>query len=127
MFTSPQVVLFCEDVDATAAFYQRLGFVEAFRTPRQGPAKHVDVVLDGFRLGLAGHDASREDHALETNRDPRRAAVILWCDDTAKAYDALLAAGARPLAEPHRFLDDLYIAWALDPDDHPIQVVQRLE
>ena len=125
MFTDPQVVLFCVDVEGTAGFYRRLGFTEAFRTPAEGPPKHVDVVLGGFRLGLAGHDASREDHGLETNREPSRAAVILWCEDTPAAYRALLEAGAAPLAEPAPFLDSLLIAWAADPEGHPIQVVQR--
>lgn len=127
MFRAPQVVLFCADVEGTAAFYRRLGFAEAFRTPALGVPKHVDVVLDGFRLGLAGHEATREDHGLETNRDPARAAVILWCDDTPAAYRTLLEAGATALAEPYRFLDGrLLIAWAADPEGHPIQVVQRL-
>lgn len=126
MFTSPQVVLFVADVDAAAAFYVRLGFAEAFRTPLEGPARHVDVVLDGFRLGLASHAATSEDHDFATNRDPHRAAVILWSEDTPAALRALLDAGATPMEEPYVFLDRLLIAWAADPDGHPIQVVQRL-
>ncbi|MGN6332484.1 MAG: VOC family protein [Motilibacteraceae bacterium] len=126
MFHEPQVVLFCADVEGTAAFYRRLGFSEAFRTPAEGAPKHVDVVLDGFRLGLAGHDATREDHGLPTNRDPSRAAVILWCDDTRAAYRTLLEAGAAPLVEPYLFLDSLLVGWAADPEGHPIQVVQRV-
>jgi catechol 2,3-dioxygenase-like lactoylglutathione lyase family enzyme len=126
MFHEPQVVPFCADVDGTAAFYRRLGFSEAFRTPADGAPKHIDVVLDGFRLGLASHRATREDHGLPTNRDPSRAAVILWCDDTPAAYRALLEAGAISLAEPHRFLDGLLVAWATDPEGHAIQVVQRV-
>lgn len=126
-FGSPQVVLFCHDVDRAAEFYRRLGFHEVFRTPRTGTPKHVDVVLDGYRLGFASHDASRADHDLETNRHDRRAAVILWCDDTPSAYRHLLDAGATPLEGPHEFLDGLLIAWALDPDGHAIQVVQRLD
>lgn len=126
MFREPQVVLFCADVEGTVAFYRRLGFSEAFRTPAEGAPKHVDVMLDGFRLGLASHDATHEDHGLATNRDPSRAAVILWCDDTPAAYRALLEAGATPLAEPYRFLDGLLVAWAADPEGHPVQVVQRV-
>jgi catechol 2,3-dioxygenase-like lactoylglutathione lyase family enzyme len=125
VFSSPQTVLFCADVDASAAFYVRLGFTEAFRLPAEGRARHVDVVLDGHRVGLTQHDAVHQDHGYATNRDPRRAAVVLWCEDTPTAYDALLAAGATPMSEPHVFLDRLLIAWAADPDGHPIQVVQR--
>lgn len=125
MFTGPQVVLFCTDVDASAAFYVRLGFAEAFRLPAEGPARHVDVVLDGVRVGLTRHEDVEADHGFVTNREPHRAAVVLWCADTPAAYDVLLAAGATPMAEPHVFLDRLLIAWAADPDGHPIQVVQH--
>lgn len=126
ILTSPQVVLFCEDVERAVAFYQRLGFTEVFRTPRTGAPKHVDVTLDGYRLGFASHEASHDDHDLATNREDSRAAVILWCHDTPAAYQRLLDAGATPLQGPHEFLAGLLIAWALDPDGHPIQVVQRL-
>ncbi|MGH3509523.1 MAG: VOC family protein [Nocardioidaceae bacterium] len=123
---SPQVVLFCEHVERAVAFYQRIGFTEVFRTPPTGTPKHVDLTLDGYRLGFASHEATRDDHDLATNRESRRAAVILWCHNTPAAYQQLLDAGAEPLEGPHEFLAGLLIAWALDPDGHPIQVVQRL-
>ncbi|NHA69286.1 VOC family protein [Phycicoccus flavus] len=126
MFSNPQVVLFCDDVDRTADFYRRVGFEEAFRSPAEGPARHVDLVLDGARIGLAGHDASSEDHGFPTNREPDRAAVVLWCDDVEAGHSRLLEAGAVELAEPHPFLDTLRIAWSRDPEGHPIQVVQRV-
>ena len=125
-FTNPQVVLFCEDVERTAAFYTKLGFTGAFRTPPAGPVRHVDLVLDGHRIGFVSHEAARGDHGIPANREAARGAVILWCDDTPAAYQRLLDAGATPLEGPHPFLDDLLIAWAVDPDGHPIQVVQRL-
>ena len=125
-FSSPQIVLFCADIDRTVEFYRQLGFTEVFRTPRTGTPKHVDLVLDGFRLGFVSHDACREDHDLHSNRGDRRAAVILWCEDTAEAYRRVLEAGATPMRGPHRFLENLLIAWAIDPDGHPIQLVQRL-
>lgn len=126
MFSNPQVVLFCDDVDAAAAFYTRLGFEEVFRTPESGTPKHVDVVLDGMRLGLAGHEASTEDHGFPTNREPDRATVILWCQDADAGFRALVEAGATAMSEPHPFLTNLRIAWARDLDGHPIQVVQRV-
>ena len=126
MFSNPQVVLFCDDVEAAASFYRRLGFEESFRTPTEGAPTHVDVVLDGMRLGLAGHDASTEDHGFPTNREPDRATVVLWCGDVEAGFRTLLDAGATPMSEPHPFLEDLRIAWARDLDGHPIQVVQRI-
>ena len=50
---------------------------------------------------------------------------MLWTDDTDGAFARLVAAGSRALSAPHDRLDDLRIAWVTDPDDNPIQLVQR--
>jgi len=123
IFTSPQVVLFSEDVERAAAFYRRLGFEEVFRTPAAGPPIHVDLALHGYRIGLAGADSTRHDHGLDPVVAGQRAAVILWTDDTASAYDAIQAAGAVPVKQPSPWLDRLLIAWVTDPDGHLIQIV----
>jgi catechol 2,3-dioxygenase-like lactoylglutathione lyase family enzyme len=59
------VILFSEDVERAAAFYERLGFEETFRVPREGPPIHVDLALDGYTIGFASVSSSREDHGLE--------------------------------------------------------------
>lgn len=124
MFTAPQIVLFTRDIERAVRFYETLGFVEAFRTPAQGTPIHVDLVLDGYRIGLATEDSTRHDHGLDPVAHGQRAAVILWTTDTPTAYALLQAAGAKPVKEPSPWLDRLLIAWAEDPDGHLIQVVQ---
>lgn len=124
MFRSPQVILFCKDVARSSRFYQSLGFVEVFRTPGQGSPIHVDLVLDGYRIGLASEASTRDDHGLDPVVTGQRAAVILWTDDTPAAYARVLELGASPLKDPERWLDRLLIAWAEDPDGHLVQVVQ---
>ena len=124
-FRTPQVVILSADVERSAVFYSSLGFVEVFRTPRDGPPIHVDLVLDGYRLGVASEASVRADHGLDPASDGPRAAVILWTDDTPAAYQRLQDLGAVPLKPPTPWLDRLLIAWAADPDGHPIQVVQQ--
>jgi glyoxylase I family protein len=126
VFRSPQIVLFSEDVERSAAFYVSLGFVETFRVPADGAPIHVDVVLDGYKLGIASVDSTRDDHGLEPISHGQRAAVVLWTDDTERDYEMLVAAGCPSLASPHLWLDRLCIAWLADPDGHPIQLVQSL-
>jgi catechol 2,3-dioxygenase-like lactoylglutathione lyase family enzyme len=126
MFRSPQVVLFSADVERAADFYQALGFDEVFRTPTDGPPIHVDLVLDGYRIGIASVDSTRDDHGLDPRSDGQRAAVILWTDDTHAALDVTSGLGAPVLAEPYEWLGRLLIAWVADPDGHPIQIVQDL-
>ena len=124
MFKAPQVVLFSKDLPRAAEFYQGLGFEEVFRTPTDGPPIHVDLVLDGYRLGLASEDSTRDDHGLDPVVEGQRAAVILWTDDTSPAYETIQTLGAEPVKEPAPWLGRLLIAWVKDPDGHLIQIVQ---
>jgi catechol 2,3-dioxygenase-like lactoylglutathione lyase family enzyme len=124
-FGSPQVVLFGRDLERLAAFYTAVGFTEVFRTPAEGPPIHVDLELDGYRIGVATEASTRDNHGLEPVADGQRAAVILWTDDTPAAFARLVELGARPVKPPSPWLADLLIAWVEDPDGHLVQVVQR--
>jgi catechol 2,3-dioxygenase-like lactoylglutathione lyase family enzyme len=124
LFRTPQIVLFSHDVERAAAFYRAAGFSEVFRTPAEGPPVHVDLALDGYRIGLASEGSTRDDHGLDPVVAGQRAAVILWTDDTAQAYARLQELGAEPVKPPSPWLDRLTIAWVEDLDGHLIQVVQ---
>lgn len=124
-FRTPQIVLFTRDIERAAAFYGAAGFDEVFRTPATGTPIHVDLALDGYRIGLATEDSTRGDHGLDPVVEGQRAAVILWTDDTPAGYERLIRLGATPVKPPEPWLDTLLIAWVQDPDGHLIQVVQR--
>jgi len=128
MFSKPQVNVYSQDVVRGVEFYRSLGFQETFRTPRKGDPIHVELALDGFTVGIAAGASAVADHGLDL--DPsnpgRRMEIVLWSDDTDAAFAELVATGARPLSEPHDWLDGrLRVAWVADPDDNPIQLVQR--
>ena len=125
-FRTPQIILFSEDVPRAVRFYSRLGFTETFRVPIEGDPIHVDLILDGYKIGIASVASTRDDHGLDPVPEGQRAAVILWTDDTAAAFAELTASGAPALAPPHKWLNGLLIAWVGDPDGNPIQIVQRL-
>jgi glyoxylase I family protein len=126
MFRNPQVILFSEDLPRAVSFYANLGFTETFRVPTGGEPIHVDLVLDGYKIGIASAASTRDDHGLDPVAEGQRAAVILWTDDTAAAFDQIVANGARALEGPHEWLGRLLIAWVADPDGNPIQIVQDL-
>ncbi len=125
-FTAPEVILFSADVERSAAFYRRLGFVERFRVPEAGTPIHVDLELDGYRIGFASVDSSKEDHGLRPATVGQRGTITLWTADAAHAYRTLTDAGVPGSAEPHVWLGRLLIAWLEDPDGHAIQLVQAL-
>jgi glyoxylase I family protein len=126
-FTAPEVILFSGDVERAAEFYKRFGFAETFRVPQEGTPIHVDLQLDGYKIGFASIDSARQDHGLNPITSGQRATITLWTQDTARAYRTLTAVGVPGLAAPSVWLDRLLIAWVQDPDGHPIQLVQRLD
>jgi catechol 2,3-dioxygenase-like lactoylglutathione lyase family enzyme len=126
LFTTPQVVLFSADVERASAFYQKLGFLEVFRVPAVGTPIHVDLKMDGYTIGFASIQSSREDHGLDPATLGQRGTITLWTTDTVSAYQALLNDGVPGLSPPAMWLDRLLIAWVQDPDGHPIQIVERV-
>lgn len=124
-FRSPQINLYTRDLARALAFYATLGFSETFRYPPTGEPEHVELVLDGFTLGIATVETARADHGLAPNLEGRAAELVLWTDDADAAFGMLTAAGARALSTPHDWLAELRVAWVSDPDGNPIQLVQR--
>src|SRR5262245_17768132 len=127
MFSAPQVNLYSEEVERAVEFYRELGFVETFRTPAQGAPIHVELQLDGFKLGVASAASAAADHGLELvlGHRGRGAEIAVWTDDADAAVARLVAAGAEPLSEPHDWLDSLRVAWVADRDGNPVELVQR--
>jgi catechol 2,3-dioxygenase-like lactoylglutathione lyase family enzyme len=125
MFSSPAINVYSRDVLRLVAFYAGLGFRETFRTPKDGTPVHVELVLDGFTIGIASVDAAIADHGLRPDLGGRPVEIVLWSDDTDGDYARLTADGAPSLSPPHDWLSDLRLAWVADPDGNPIQLAQH--
>jgi glyoxylase I family protein len=78
-------------------FYSGLGFSESLRLPTEGDPIHVDLVLDGYKIGIASVTSTREDRGLGPIPEDQWAAVILWTHDTEQAYTKLTANGVHGL------------------------------
>ena len=126
MFRSPQINIYSRDLAKAQSFYESLGFKETFRTPPTGNPSHVELQLDGFKLGIATIEAAQQHHGLATGGEGRWIEIVLWTDDTDAVIERLRAAGAPVLSSPHDWLDGrLRLGWIADPDGNSIQIVQR--
>lgn len=79
-------------------------------------------MLDGFKLGIATKESTREIHGLTPGKNSG-CEMVLWVEDTDLAIQYLLDNGAALLSKPHDFLDNLRSGWVHDPDGNPIQIV----
>ncbi|HTT45491.1 MAG TPA: VOC family protein [Thermoplasmata archaeon] len=125
MIQDPSINIMTRDVERLTSFYQRVGFKETFRTPREGAPTHVEVTLDHFTIGVSSVEAAIKDHGLNPSLDGRPVAILLWTDDSDREYARLLSEGAQPLRPPHDFRPELRTAWVTDPDGNPINLAQR--
>ena len=125
MFRTPQLNLYSTDVARAVAFYAGLGFTESYRYPAEGDPLHVELTLDGLRLGVADQSAARGDHGLVVSPGGGGMEVCVWTDDVDSAFDGLVGAGAPVLSSPHDFqAGRLRVAWVADPDGNPVELVQ---
>jgi catechol 2,3-dioxygenase-like lactoylglutathione lyase family enzyme len=126
IFRDPQINLYVKGVESSVSFYKNLfGFLETFRTPKNGTPIHVELRLGGLILGLASIESARAIHGLEVGSGPPRGEVALWTDDVDDAFEKLKAKGARVLSTPHDFIGTVRGAWISDPDGNPIQIVAK--
>ncbi|HEY7417289.1 MAG TPA: VOC family protein [Ktedonobacteraceae bacterium] len=122
-FQDPSVNFFFRDVERAVQFYtDLLGFAETFRTPKDGAPVHVEMRLGQFLLAATSIDAALADHGLVLNPGPQSAELVVWTDDTDKAYRVLTEQGAASLSAPHDFLQSHRVAWVADPEGNPIHI-----
>ena len=126
-FTDPAINYYVDDVERAVRFYtEHFGFVETFRTPKDGPPDHVEVRLGGLILGLASKAAGQAMHGLPLGSGgPPRAEVVIWTTEVDAAYAELIALGVPSVSPPHNFLGMLRAAWVMDPDGNPVEIVAR--
>ena len=123
-FKSPQINLYVTDLTRSRAFYEKLGFKLTFTAEIEGEAVHHELVLDGFKLGVASKTSANKVHGLTPGTNTG-SEIALWTEDTDLALQYVLENGGTLLSEAHDFLTDLRSGWVYDPDGNPIQLVCR--
>ncbi|MBS4214085.1 VOC family protein [Neobacillus rhizophilus] len=121
-FNSPQINLYVDNLEKSKGFYQNLGFAQTFVAEIDGKPVHYELILDGFKLGIASKESAKEIHGLNPGQN-MGCEIAVWTEDTDSAIQYLIENGATMLSHPHNFLNDLRSGWVQDPDGNPIQIV----
>lgn len=124
-YSDPLVNMFADEVESSVAFYtRRLGFVEVFRTPAEGPASHVELELGGFRIAFSTREAGRLEHGLDLFPGSPQGELVFWCDDVDAAFAELTDAGVPAVVAPHDAGPNR-TAFLVDPDERLFSIVSR--
>lgn len=83
-------IIAVEDLAATRAFYEQLGFEQVYQFPPEGEPGFVTMERGSFSIGIGAGGASAED----------RFGYWVYVDDVDAALERLRAAGAPVVAEP---------------------------
>jgi catechol 2,3-dioxygenase-like lactoylglutathione lyase family enzyme len=121
-FKTPQINLYVENLKVSKEFYENFGFKLNFTAEIEGKEVHHELLLDGFKLGIATKESTKEVHGLTPGKNSG-CEMVFWVEDSDLAIQYLLENGANLLSKPHDFLDNLRSGWVLDPDGNPIQIV----
>jgi catechol 2,3-dioxygenase-like lactoylglutathione lyase family enzyme len=120
------VNLYTHDIEAGLHFYRDLlGFTETFRTPTEGVPEHVELRLDGFTVGLGTVEAARRVHGVEAVPGSPAMVIVVWADDTDKAYEQLVAAGVPVVQPAHDTGNNNRNALLRDPDGNLVEIVAK--
>jgi lactoylglutathione lyase len=127
MFVAGLVNLYTRDIEAGLHFYgDLLGFSETFRTPTEGIPEHVELQLNGFKIGLGTVEAAIRVHGVEPAPGSPAMVLVVWTDNVDKAYGDLVAAGVPVLQPPHNTGNNNRNALLRDPDGNLLEIVAKV-
>lgn len=126
MFTEGFVNLYTRDIEAGIRFYRDLfGFRETFRTPKVGTPEHVELILNGFGVGLGTVEAAKRVHGVEAAPGSPAMVLVVWTDDVDRSFELLRSAGAPVVQLPHDVGSANRSALLRDPDGNLVEIVAK--
>jgi lactoylglutathione lyase len=126
MSTEGFVNLYTRDIEAGIRFYRDLlGFRETFRTPKEGTPEHVELMLNGFGLGLGTVEAAKSRHGVEATPGTPAMVLVIWTDDIDKSFGLMRSAGTPVVQLPHDIGSSNRSALLRDPDGNLIEIVAK--
>jgi lactoylglutathione lyase len=127
MFVAAFVNLYTADIEAGLRFYRDLlGFKETFRTPTEGTPEHVELVLNGFGIGLGTVEAAKRVHDVDAAPGSPAMVLVVWTDDVDRAFADLTSAGVAVVQAPHNTGSNNRNALLRDPDGNLVEIVAKV-
>jgi lactoylglutathione lyase len=127
MFVTAFVNIYTADIEAGIRFYRDLlGFEETFRTPSEGTPEHVELVLNGFGIGLGTVEAAKRVHGVDAAPGSPAMVLVVWTDDVDTAFAHLASAGAPVVQAPHNTGNNNRNALLRDPDGNLVEIVAKV-
>jgi len=112
-------VVYASDVEAAAAFWERLGFRRHYQLPPQGEPGYVGLRSAAAELAVTHAQWAVDRYRLELGNGPRFE-MYVYVPDLEGLVADLRTAGVHVLAEPEDMPWGERIATVADPDGNPV-------
>lgn len=112
------------DVEATASFYERLGFRQHLRLPEEGPPGYVGLRRGADDLAVVARAWPAEQYGIEPGSAPT-SELFVYVEDADRTVRELVAAGAPLVRTPELMPWGERVGFVLDPDGRPVAVAAR--
>ncbi len=117
-------VVYATDVNATARFWERLGFTRYFQLPADGEPGYVGLRRDAAELAVTAREWARDQYGLTLGDGPRFE-MFVYIENVDTLIDALRAEGVPVLGEPADMPWGERIATVADPDGNPVALANQ--
>ena len=112
-------VIFARSVEATSAFYERLGFERHFQLPPDGEAGYVGLRRGAHELAVVTADWPTQQYAAPVG-EGARFEMFVYVDEVDELVAALRKSGLAVLCEPADMPWGERVAYVADPDGNPV-------
>lgn len=117
-------VTYASDVEATASFWELLGFRRHFQLPPEGEPGYVGLIRDGGgELAVTHQQWVSDRYGLSPGSGPRFE-MYVYVEDLEATLVRLTEAGVTTLREVEEMSWGERIATVLDPEGNPIALCQ---
>ncbi|MFD9950161.1 VOC family protein [Nonomuraea sp. NPDC059023] len=119
MVTRAFPVVFARHVNATAQFYEWLGFQRHFQLPEQGEPGYVGLRRDSAEIAVVSAEWPHERYGAAIS-DGVRFEMFVYVSDVNTAVGELKQHGGTVLREPEDMPWGERVAYVADPDGNPV-------
>jgi lactoylglutathione lyase len=114
-------IVYALDVKRTTEFYERLGFVQHFRLPPDGPAGYVGLRTDQAEMAVVSADWPKDQYGIPRGDGPVFE-IFIYVDDADKVVAGLAAKGVVVIREPEAMPWGERVGFVRDPDGNPVAI-----
>jgi lactoylglutathione lyase len=112
-------VVYVDEAERSAAFYERLGFVRHYQLPPEGEPGYVGLRRGDPELAVV-HRSWPEEKLGVTLGAPPRFELFAYVDDVDAVIASLRAVGVRVLRDPEDMPWGERVGYVADPDGNPV-------